>query len=177
MSDFKKAIATVIQTHEGGFQNRKDDPGNWTPSGELKGTKYGVSAKSFPLEDIEHLSLEAAEEIYRKHWGRFAALLDQRLMTKVLDLAVNMQFGSTGPATMILQKAMGLIGSVVVVDGVFGPETIEKANLCDPSNLIDAICSEAVRHYEDILNAKPGMIQWRENWLDRAKWVPPLEGR
>jgi Glycosyl hydrolase 108/Predicted Peptidoglycan domain len=105
-SNFAKAIEVVITVHEGGFQNLRSDPGNFTPSGELKGTKYGISAHSFPNTDIENLTLTGAEDLYRQVWGRFSLLVDQRVLTKVLDLAVNMQWAGHGPATGILQQAV-----------------------------------------------------------------------
>lgn len=105
-SDFGEAIEVVIATHEGGFQDRQDDPGNWTPDGRLKGTKYGISAHSFPDEDIKNLSLNRAEELYRQVWGKFALISDQRVLIKALDLAVNLQWGGHGHATEILQRAI-----------------------------------------------------------------------
>src|SRR5215467_16053552 len=116
MSDFAKAIEMVIATHEGGFQKRVDDPGNWTPAGELRGTKFGISAHSFPDVDIEALTLNEAEELYRKVWGMFAELEDQRVLTKVLDLAVNMEWAGHGPATKILQRAIVNCGGNLLVD-------------------------------------------------------------
>src|SRR5215813_10752033 len=116
MSDFAKAIEMVIATHEGGFQKRVDDPGNWTPAGELRGTKFGISAHSFPDVDIEALTLNEAEELYRKVWGIFASLEDQRVLTKVLDLAVNMQWAGNGPATRILQRAVAACGGQLEID-------------------------------------------------------------
>ena len=105
-SDFGKAIELVIATHEGGFQKRVDDPGNWTPDGKLKGTKFGISAHSFPDEDIESLTHSRAEELYRQVWGRFALIADQQVLAKTLDLAVNMQWAGHGHATEILQRAV-----------------------------------------------------------------------
>jgi len=51
-----------------------------------------ISAQSFPEVDIECLTLNEAEDLYRKVWGMFSELEDQRVLTKVLDLAVNMQW-------------------------------------------------------------------------------------
>ena len=34
-------------------------------SGELRGTKFGVSASAYPTLDIADLTLETAQEIYR----------------------------------------------------------------------------------------------------------------
>ncbi len=173
MSDFKTAIETVISTHEGGFQNRADDPGNWTPSGELKGTKFGISAHSFPDLDIEALTLNEAEAIYRQYWGGFAGIEDQRVMTKVLDLAVDMEFGDHGPATGILQKAIVACGIPVKVDGVLGPRTITAANNCQPDKLLAAVVVEAEAHYKAVEAAHPGQKGWFNNWDSRAKWLPP----
>src|SRR5260370_26923244 len=110
MSDFRKAIETVIAVHEGGFQKRADDPGNWTAAGELRGTKFGISAHSFPDVDIECLTLNEAEDLYRKAWGMFSELEDQRVLTKILDLAVKIQWAGHGPATKILHRAVNVCG-------------------------------------------------------------------
>jgi len=173
MSNFRNAIETVIAVHEGGFQKRVDDPGNWTPSGELRGTKFGISAHSFPDIDIESLTLNEAEDLYRKVWGVFSSLEDQRVLTKVLDLAVNMQWAGHGPATKILQQAVVACGGQLVVDGSFGPATTEEANKIDPSWLLDSIRSRAKAHYAEIEAIKPEMKAWFTGWNKRAEWIPP----
>jgi lysozyme family protein len=175
MSDFAKAIEMVIATHEGGFQKRVDDPGNWTPAGELRGTKFGISAHSFPDVDIEALTLNEAEELYRKIWGMFAALEDQRVLTKVLDLAVNMEWAGRGPAVVILQKAIAICGGHVEQDGIFGAQTAEEANKIDGQWLLDVICAQAKAHYKALEAAKPEMKAWFAAWNDRASWMPPGE--
>lgn len=60
---------------EGGFQCDYDDPGNWTGGdigkGELRGTKYGVSARAFPMLDIKNLTVEDAKAIFRQeYWNK-----------------------------------------------------------------------------------------------------------
>jgi len=65
---FQKALEW-LKVREGGFQNNPRDPGNWTGGkpgvGELKGTKYGISAASYPHLDIADLTWEQASDIYR----------------------------------------------------------------------------------------------------------------
>jgi len=175
VSDFRKAIETVIAVHEGGYQKRVDDPGNWTPAGELKGTKFGISAHAFPDIDIEALTLNEAEELYRKVWGVFSSLEDQRVLTKVLDLAVNMQWAGNGPATRILQRAVAACGGRLEIDGVFGPETTEEADKIDTAWLLDSICAEAKTHYAEIEAARPEMKAWFAAWNERAGWLPPAQ--
>ena len=49
--------------HEGGYVNDARDPG-----GE---TKYGISKRAYPDEDIAGLTLERAKQIYRRDcWAR-----------------------------------------------------------------------------------------------------------
>ena len=49
---------------EGGFQADRRDRGNWTSGevgkGELKGTKYGLSAMTYPDLDIKAITLQQA---------------------------------------------------------------------------------------------------------------------
>jgi hypothetical protein len=69
--DFNKAFELVVGS-EGGYSTDKTDKGNWTGGqvglGEFKGTKYGVSAASYPNLDIKNLTLEQAKEIYRQNY-------------------------------------------------------------------------------------------------------------
>jgi lysozyme family protein len=55
-------------TREGGYQNHREDIGNWTGGavdvGELKGTKYGISAASYPELDIKNLTKRDASQLY-----------------------------------------------------------------------------------------------------------------
>jgi lysozyme family protein len=175
MSDFSDAVGVVITTHEGGFQNRPDDPGNYDSTGKLVGTKYGVSAAAAPLgTDIANLTLSGAEDFYRTRYGKLAAIVRQRVLIKVLDLAVNMQGSENGPATRVLQIAINsLTEAYLVVDGEFGDKTIGATNAASENALLDAIVAAAVDHYHAIEAAKPAMKAWFANWDARAKWLPP----
>lgn len=93
MSDWARSIAFVLQ-QEGGYSILRDDPGNWTGGavgvGTLKGTKYGISAASYPALDIAALTQAEAEAIYRRdYWEPSgAAALAWPLCLLVLDTAV-----------------------------------------------------------------------------------------
>ena len=72
--DFLKAFELLIG-HEGAYGNDPADPGNWTGGargrGKLKGTKYGISAASYPTLDIANLTLGQVEDIYeRDYWAK-----------------------------------------------------------------------------------------------------------
>ena len=123
MSDTTFAQAfTLVIGHEGGYSDESADPGNWTGgavgAGELRGTKFGISAGAYPDLDIANLTLEQAQDIYRRdYWSRVRADdLPPPLALLVFDAAVN---NGVGRATRWLQTAAG-----AVADGVIGPETM-----------------------------------------------------
>jgi lysozyme family protein len=121
MTVFERAFEVVVG-NEGGFTANASDPGNWTGGGcgvgQCKGTKYGISAASYPTLDIAGLSLADARAIYqRDYWDRIKAdELPPSLALLAFDAAVN-----SGPSRAVhwMQAALG-----VKADGVIGPETM-----------------------------------------------------
>lgn len=116
---FDKALDLVLR-HEaggdpaGGYTNDPRDPG-----GE---TRWGISKRAFPQEDILNLTRERAAELYRQeYWDRLRPdELPAGLAIVLFDTAVNM---SVGRAVRLLQRACG-----VAQDGVMGPNTIAAAS-------------------------------------------------
>lgn len=74
---FERAVAFVLRW-EGGFSQVRSDPGNWTGGkvgeGELRGTKFGISAAAYPKLDIVNLTMEAAKAIYRRDYWNLLGL-------------------------------------------------------------------------------------------------------
>jgi lysozyme family protein len=145
--DFLRCFGLLIG-HEGGYSNDSADAGNWTGGktevGELKGTKYGISAASYPDLDIRALTLTDAQNIYEHDYWEKAACPDlpPRLAFAVFDAAVN---NGPGRAVRWLQGAVG-----AGQDGVYGPATkaaIEHAVRVDPDDLALAQEVHAQRIY------------------------------
>lgn len=161
--DFNKAINHVL-AEEGGFTKNPKDSGNWTGGiiagkgvGLLKGTKYGISAKSYPNLDIERLTrAEAIAIYYRDFWQRIKAdQLPDRIRLHVFDFAVN-----AGVLTAI-KMIQGLAGSKK--DGIIGPNTLKSAQKLTPWN----IAYGRSRHYTGIVRDKPGNVIFMEGWMQR----------
>lgn len=120
--------------HEGGFQTDPDDRGNWTGGergkGKLSGTKYGISAMAYPGENIEHMTVERAKELYRRdYWGPAGCdAVPPGIKFDLFDMAVN---SGKGAAIRTLQKAAG-----TDVDGVLGPVTLQAVLSMPPSRLV-----------------------------------------
>ena len=108
MIDFDKSFARLINS-EGGFSNNPADDGNWTGGkqglGEIKGTKYGIAASSYPYLDIENLTLDDAKAIYKRDFWDILGDADAAIKYQLFDAAVN---HGRGNAIRFLQRAVGV---------------------------------------------------------------------
>lgn len=165
--DVDRIIRRTLK-HEGGFQKKENDPGNWTGGkvgvGVLRGTKFGISAKSYPETDIENLTEEQAVMIYRLDYSSPMMIrhLDSiRVGFKVFDIGVN-----RGPHNGVrtLQRSLG-----VIVDGKMGWETLNAANKSDPLVILDRMVNDLIEQYEEIVERNPSMRDWFPIWIKRAQ--------
>jgi lysozyme family protein len=114
---FEKLIA-----HEGGYVNDPRDPG-----GE---TKFGISKRSYPHEDIKALTLARAKEIYHRDFWAACGIdgLPPAARFDVFDTAVN---SGRGTAIRLMQKALN-----VAEDGRIGPITMNAIVAADESRFV-----------------------------------------
>jgi lysozyme family protein len=172
MADFEKALAYTLK-HEGGWADDPADPGGATNFGITLKTarKHGVKSK----EDLRAIPMEVVRLIYYDGYWHFDAVGDQRVATKLFDMAVNM-----GPCKAIglLQLALCDMGCVVDVDGDFGPRTLAAVNSAlNQAGLLDALCGASEAHYHAVAEARPASQKFLKGWLKRAAGVPSTEDR
>ena len=145
-ASFIKAVNFVLGANiEGGLSLDPKDPGNWTGGkegeGELKGTKYGISAGAYPQIDIPAIRREDAVHIYwRDYWAKIRGDdLPPRVAFVVFDCAVNQGVKTAGT---LLQAAVG-----ADVDGIIGPNTIAAARRHEPCEVVvDFLARRALRY-------------------------------
>lgn len=108
--NFDEAFEKLIG-HEGGYTAGVGDPG-----GE---TKYGISKRSYPGEDIKNLTLDRAKAIYRRdYWGPAGCdAVPDAVRFDLFDMAVN---SGVKTAVKTLQAVVGEIE-----DGIIGPRTLQ----------------------------------------------------
>lgn len=172
MSLFRPAIEEALG-HEGAFTDDPRDPGNWTGGkvgvGQLKGTKFGVSAMTYPDIDIKSLQREEAIDIYERDWwnpGGFSGIEPQKLCNKVFGFAIN---GSRQEAIELLQIAVSACGYRTDVDGKLGPQTLNAVALCvDKDMLLACYKAGMAARYDTITDLNRGMRWARGGWLNRA---------
>ena len=147
MSSFETTFNRTIG-HEGKFQANPKDRGNWTGGkegvGELKGTKWGLAAMTYPHLDIANITLEQAKEIYYNDW--WLKLKIERwpnvMKYQIFDAAFN---HGTGRANQFLQYA-----ARVKDDGVIGPKTITAVNMTDPNDLVLRFLAKRLRYFTEV---------------------------
>ena len=139
---FNLSFENVIGV-EGGYTQDPEDTGNWTGGrkgvGKLNGTKYGVSAASYPSLDIKSITLDDAKAIYyRDYWQVINGdAFPFSISNALFDCAVNSGCAS---AVKLLQKVLN-----VPSDGKIGKQTIAAAQAKDQTELlIDFLTARAV---------------------------------
>ena len=144
---FETAFERVFD-NEGEFQNSSHDRGNWTSGtigiGDLLGTKYGISAMSYPHLDIENLTLVDAREIYKRDWWDALAMESFRpaIQYQMFDAAIN---HGMHRATLFLQHAIN-----TKADGVIGPKTKKAAFKMNLNDILMNFLAERLIFMTDI---------------------------
>jgi hypothetical protein len=173
---FESALEKTLHI-EGGLSLDPADNGNWTGGargkGELKGTKYGISAAQYPSEDIPNLTLSQAKAIYKRdYWDtlKLDEVHHEALQEKIFDTCVNM---GTETAAILLQNAINFLqpeDQPVDVDGSVGPQTIQAVNaLCQTHDLALLLTFRCMRFtkYFEIIRKNPVLRKYRFSWLSR----------
>lgn len=147
---------------EGNYSNDPRDPGNWTGGkvgvGELKGTKYGVSAKSYPHLDIINLTLAEAKVIAKRdYWDLVRGDdLPPAVAHAIFDTAYNQ---GVGAAIILFQKAVK-----VTPDGNFGPLTLQAYQQLGTKKFARAFTIGRILRY----SSTPGWDIDAAGWTGRA---------
>lgn len=147
--DFDAYFSQVVVA-EGGYVNDPDDPG-----GE---TKYGISKRAYPGENIKDMTLERAKEIYRRdYWGPAGCdTVPDPVKLPLFDMAVNA--GVKG-AVVALQWAVG-----AVPDGILGPATIQSITSMSPARLVARLCA----HRLELMVNLPTWPKFGKGWTMRV---------
>lgn len=179
-ADCAQALGSIFK-NEGGYQNFKNDGGNWSSKkvgvGTMcGGTKYGIACAYNPGVNIKALTKEQAASIYSKRECaelRISELNNQSIATLLLDLGVNM---GTEMAIKITGTTINLVNQdkkPIVFDKVFTDEMVSRYN----SYLIDQTTSGlfltvltllAIDRYAYIVESNSKQATWLLGWIRRV---------
>ena len=152
----------------------KNDSGGATAYGITSATlKAAYMAGIIHHDDICHLTLDEAKEIYRvKFWDKYNwGALDWPVCLCCFDCCVN-----HGGFASILQRAVNECGQSVIVDGKFGSKTFAALIACDPLMLAGAIYRQRKRYYEKIVANNPKQKVFLNGWLRRTNDMAETAG-
>lgn len=144
-----------LMKYEGGYVNDPDDPG-----GE---TKFGISKRAYPDEDIANLSEGRAMQIYYEDYYKKvnADKLPERIAWQVFDFGVN---AGVARSARMIQRLVG-----AYPDGKIGPITIALVNRYKgefPLHIL--FMSARIRHYLDLTEKNIRNMKYLRGWLLRA---------
>lgn len=149
--NFDDAFQRLIG-HEGGYVNDPQDPG-----GE---TKYGISKRAFPNEDIAGLTLDRAKALYRlNYWAKAGCdTAPELLKFELFDMAVNQ---GVRAAVKALQYAAG-----VEDDGLIGNKTVQAVQAMLPIRLLFRFDAARLVHYAEVHDDQ--LVRFGRGWLRRV---------
>jgi len=157
MSDFNIAIPKTL-AREGGskFTDIQGDAGG--------ATKYGISQRAYPNEDIRNLTEARAREIYRRdYWDRVRGddIASQAIAEQIFDTAVNM---GVRTASRLAQVTLG----IEPADGVIGSRSLEAINAADEPQFVAEFTIAKIARYAAICNKDRSQSRFLLGWLNRA---------
>lgn len=131
LKDLKEGLTFVLKWEGKVYTNDPDDPG-----GE---TKYGISKRAYPNEDIKNLTPERALELYEKdYWDKCGCNeLPYPYNVAVFDTAVNLGVSKTQD---ILRKA----------------------------DSVDRFLRLRRDHYTAIINKNDRLMKYAKGWFNRV---------
>jgi len=153
---FDEAFRRLIG-HEGGYTTDRRDAGNWTGGkvgvGELKGTKYGIAANTYPNLDIK-----------KDWWDKLGGNgLHSAITFQLWDFAIN---AGKSRAIKELQQVAG-----VTADGIIGPKTIEAVNGLDLNDVLLSLTAERLKFYTSLGTWSTYGKGWTNRVADNLKYA------
>jgi lysozyme family protein len=147
---------------EGNLSLDPTDRGNWTGGqineGELKGTKYGISAAAYPDLDIQGLTVEQAAAIAKPdYWDKIRGdEIPYPAALQMLDFGYN---AGAFESIKVMQRALDLDP----IDGKLGPQTL--AAICNIDQLgLRAFNTQRILAYMRM----PGYPVYGAGWRARS---------
>ncbi len=158
LNDYRfQNIMKSIYDNEGGYVNDFSDPG--------KKTKYGISSKSYPDEDIENLSKERSYALYyRDYWKRYHAdRLPDDIAQPFMDIGVNQGMPT---AVINLQKAIGIKPGTII-----GDQTINALKNQDNIQILNKFKKLSQERYQNIISKNPKLQKYQKGWTNRLNKI------
>lgn len=133
-------------------------------------TKWGISKRAHPNENIKALTYQDALDIYEKqYWNEYYSYInDERLAFKLFDMGV---VSGKRKAVKLLQDSVKALGTTIASDGNFGPLTLTAVNMLDKERLYDEYTKNYTKFFKRITFLRPWNKRFLSGWLRRLDWT------
>jgi lysozyme family protein len=156
MANFEYAVSKTIRREGGGkITEDPDDPGGLT--------RYGISKRAHPEVDPRNLTLESAQEIYRReYWDplRADSITQQPIAEILFDTAVNM---GVAQAVKLAQVVLAL-----PVSGEMDSAMLGALNATDAPEFRAAYLLAKTARYLDLVRKNRKLEKYFYGWIKRA---------
>jgi lysozyme family protein len=158
---FDRAFEELIGL-EGGYVNDPDDLGSET--------KFGISKRWYPNEDIKNLTLGRAKDIYWHDFWKLLhlpAVINEEIAKEIFEQSVNL---GRQQATEHTQRALNMVtaGQRLEIDGMFGPKTLAVLNGCSYEQAwLRVMNGLQFVKYLNIIEGNPSQQKFFRGWLKR----------
>jgi lysozyme family protein len=167
-----KIISNTIKL-EGGFVNHPNDPGGATNYGiTLKTLREYFKNPEITVEQIKELPEKVAVMIYYEEYFLNTNVFQfpDAVQSIIFDMCVN---HGQKQAYKILQRAVNdVLGEkILVIDGIFGPNTLsktKKAVKLNKKDVINQVVYHRIAFYKLLVDQKPSLKVFLRGWLNRA---------
>ena len=158
--NFQRCLDLVL-FHEGGYSDRKSDPGGITNMGVTKKAWEEYVGHDVTKEEMRSLTVAEITPFYQKRYWDACKCDDLHAGVDyaVFDLAVN---AGPGRAAKFLQEAVG-----ATPDGSIGPRTLSAAADFGANLIISKICDRRESYYRSL----PHFPTFGRGWLKRNEEV------
>lgn len=156
MEDRFDRFIEIILRSEGGYVNDPDDLG-----GE---TKYGITKRRYPDEDIKNLSMERAKFLWNRDFFQplnLHYIESDLLALHVFDMGVN---ANKKVAVQLLQQLL----NGCQADGTLGPVTAEALSYAMvTTKMIEAYKAKRIEYYE-MISRRRNNAKFLRGWVNRV---------
>lgn len=173
MANYTQAFELLL-ANEGGYNNDPQDPGGETYKGVARKmhSKWDGWIKidmlkrqsGFPANLDQDTDLQSSIfSFYRVNfWDKMNLdlVIDQEVGTSIFDFAVNAGINTSASLAQLVVGAS--------VDGVIGPDSIEKLNGFDKEHFLSAFTVAKIARYITIVKKRPTSKKYFYGWVCRA---------
>lgn len=177
MAEFNSAVVDLLK-NEGGYQDFPEDPGNYDPSGNLIGTNFGITPRTYnryygrypTVRQMKALPYIEAMDIYKRlYWDRndLSTIPDQAVANQILDTLV-----LHGQGAGLIQSTANEMNYPLPIDNIYGRNTKKAVNILAGDPIIakrfnNTLVSVRLAYVQGLVNRDPTLSRFLSGWRKR----------